>query len=79
MKKYLLTAVAAVTVSSQALAMSETLDTGYTETKYPIVLVHGFLGFEQLVGVMPGATKKGRVRKLWEAINELKRFKSCER
>lgn len=51
MKKYLLTAVAAVTVSSQALAMSETLDTGYTETKYPIVLVHGFLGFEQLVGV----------------------------
>ena len=51
MKKYLLTAVAAATVSSQALAMSETLDTGYTETKYPIVLVHGFLGFEQLVGV----------------------------
>ena len=51
MKKYLLTAVAAATVSSQVLAMSETLDTGYTETKYPIVLVHGFLGFEQLVGV----------------------------
>lgn len=51
MKKHLLTAVVAATVSSQALAMSETLDTGYTETKYPIVLVHGFLGFEQLVGV----------------------------
>ena len=51
MKKYLLTAVAAATVSSQVMAMSETLETGYTETKYPIVLVHGFLGFDQLVGV----------------------------
>ena len=51
MKKYLLTAVATAAMSAEVLAMSDTVETGYTETKYPIVLVHGFLGFEQLVGV----------------------------
>jgi triacylglycerol lipase len=51
MKKYLLMASAIFAFSADTHAMSETMTTGYTETKYPIVLVHGFLGFEQLVGV----------------------------
>jgi len=51
MKKYLLAAAIAATASAEVSAMSETMATGYTETKYPIVLVHGFLGFDQLAGV----------------------------
>lgn len=51
MKKYLLTAAMAATVSAEVSAMSETVETGYTETQYPIVLVHGFLGFDSMVGV----------------------------
>lgn len=51
-----LTALAAVSLTSmlcvsQAQAMSNTPSTGYTETKYPIVLAHGLYGFDKLLGV----------------------------
>lgn len=51
--KNLLTAaaLAATLMSSNVSAMSKTADTGYTETKYPIVLVHGFLGWDTMVGI----------------------------
>ena len=51
MKKYLLTAVVAATMSAEVSAMSETVETGYTETKYPIVLAHGLFGFDEILGV----------------------------
>ncbi len=52
MKKLLATAAtAAVLSSANVMAMSDSPDTGYTETKYPIVLVHGFLGFDSVAGV----------------------------
>jgi len=38
-------------VSVQALAMSKPPSTGYTETRYPIVLTHGLYGFDNLLGV----------------------------
>ena len=37
--------------SVPVMAMSETPQTGYTETRYPIVLVHGFLGFDSVLGI----------------------------
>lgn len=37
--------------TSVAQAMSDTPKTGYTETKYPIVLAHGLYGFDSLLGV----------------------------
>ena len=52
MKKLLTAAALAATLmSSNVSAMSKTADTGYTETKYPIVLVHGFLGWDTMVGI----------------------------
>ncbi len=36
---------------SQAQAMSEAPASGYTQTKYPIVLAHGLFGFDALLGV----------------------------
>ena len=51
MKKNMLATALALGISAEAVAMSDTPETGYTETRYPIVLVHGFLGFDQLVGV----------------------------
>ncbi|WP_430461264.1 lipase family alpha/beta hydrolase [Thalassolituus sp. LLYu03] len=52
MKKILsLVAFALTLMSTQVVAMSASPATGYTETKYPIVLVHGFLGFDSLLGV----------------------------
>lgn len=44
-------AVTGLLCASQAQAMSDTPDTGYTETKYPIVLAHGLFGFDKLLGV----------------------------
>lgn len=38
-------------VSGQAMAMSKPPSTGYTETKYPIVLTHGLYGFDSLLGI----------------------------
>lgn len=37
--------------ASLALSMSKPPSTGYTETRYPIVLTHGLLGFDSLLGV----------------------------
>jgi len=51
MKQLLATLALSVGVAAPAVAMSEAPATGYTETRYPIVLVHGFLGFEKLAGV----------------------------
>lgn len=52
MKKLLTTAaLAAALFSTNASAMSGTPATGYTETRYPIVLTHGFLGFDSIAGV----------------------------
>ena len=46
-KTLLALAVAAcLTVPTQATAA-----TGYTQTKYPIVLTHGMLGFDNLLGI----------------------------
>lgn len=38
-------------MTSQVAAMSDDSDTGYTETKYPIVLVHSLFGFDQILSV----------------------------
>ena len=41
-------------VSTAALAAAPVqaqLFSGYTETKYPIVLVHGFIGFDSIIGI----------------------------
>jgi len=43
--------VISLVVSTQALAMSKPPSTGYTETKYPIVLTHGLYGFDSLLGI----------------------------
>lgn len=52
MKKTLIAAaLAGALLSGNASAMSSTPATGYTETQYPIVLVHGFLGFDSVLGV----------------------------
>ena len=51
MKKQLLAAALSAAVSAPVCAMSDSPESGYTETRYPIVLVHGFLGFDQMVGV----------------------------
>lgn len=52
MKKMLTVAALAMAfLTGNASAMSSAPETGYTETKYPIVLVHGFLGFESILGV----------------------------
>ncbi|WP_430461265.1 esterase/lipase family protein [Thalassolituus sp. LLYu03] len=52
MKKLLATAALATLFSTaQVNAMSASADTGYTETQYPIVLVHGFLGFDSILGI----------------------------
>lgn len=39
-----------VALSSQAVGFSGDNDDGYTETKYPIVLVHGLFGYDTLAG-----------------------------
>lgn len=44
-------AMSAALASGQTMAMSDTPSNGYTETQYPIVLVHGFLGFDSVAGV----------------------------
>lgn len=41
----------AVLLAPQVQAMSETPETGYTETKNPIVLAHGLFGFDDILGV----------------------------
>ncbi|MAD43722.1 MAG: lipase [Oceanospirillaceae bacterium] len=52
MKKIIATAaLTAALASGQAMAMSSAPETGYTETRYPIVLVHGFLGFDSVLGI----------------------------
>ena len=51
MKKVFLATALAVSISGQAMAMSDTPETGYTETKYPIVLAHGLFGFDDILGV----------------------------
>jgi|TARA_R110001583_G_scaffold190838_1_gene355412 triacylglycerol lipase len=51
MKKTLLIAMLAFGISGLASAMSNNPDTGYTETKYPIVLVHGLFGFDEILGI----------------------------
>lgn len=56
MAKKLFSLVASVSAAgllfaSQAQAMSDTPETGYTETKHPIVLAHGLFGFDKLLGV----------------------------
>jgi triacylglycerol lipase len=38
-------------IISQAGAMSDKPVRGYTETEYPIVLVHGLFGFDQILGI----------------------------
>lgn len=53
-KALTLTAAVSMTTmlfAAQAQAMSDTPKTGYTETKYPIVLAHGLFGFDKLLGV----------------------------
>ncbi|MAY14153.1 MULTISPECIES: lipase family alpha/beta hydrolase [Thalassolituus] len=44
-------ALSAVLFSAQVSAMSATPESGYTATKYPIVLTHGLYGFDSLLGV----------------------------
>lgn len=51
MKKFLPIAIAGALFALQANAMSDTPDTGYTEAQYPIVLVPGFTGFDDILGV----------------------------
>ncbi|MDK2779115.1 MAG: triacylglycerol lipase [Pseudomonadota bacterium] len=52
MKKLLAAAAMAATLfAAQVSAMSDSAETGYTETKYPIVLVHGFLGWDTMLGI----------------------------
>jgi len=51
MKLKCLALAAAITVSAPTFSMSSTPETGYTETKYPIVLAHGLFGFDSLLGV----------------------------
>ena len=43
MKKWLLVLLCALPMLGQAA--------GYTQTRYPIVLVHGLFGFDKLLGV----------------------------
>lgn len=38
-------------LSAHSMAMSKPPSTGYTETKYPIVLTHGLYGFDSLLGI----------------------------
>ncbi|MES2264658.1 MAG: triacylglycerol lipase [Pseudomonadota bacterium] len=47
-----LVVAAALPLSAHALCISLTGACGYTKTKYPIVLVHGFLGFDH-IGIYP--------------------------
>ena len=51
MKVLIPTLALGLAVSAQTLAMSATPETGYTETKYPLVLVPGFSGFDTALGV----------------------------
>ena len=52
MKKFLTLMLCAFSfISMNASAMSSTPETGYTETKYPILLVHGFLGWDTMLGI----------------------------
>ncbi|KYN84117.1 lipase [Vibrio cidicii] len=51
-RKLLFAALWLVSVSSLAGTSAASLDqTGYTQTRYPIVLVHGLFGFDKLAGV----------------------------
>ncbi|KJR24914.1 MULTISPECIES: triacylglycerol lipase [Vibrio] len=51
-RKLLFVALWIVSVSSLAGTSAASLDqTGYTQTRYPIVLVHGLFGFDKLAGV----------------------------
>ena len=43
--------LASALLVTQAQAMSAAPSTGYTETKYPIVLAHGLFGFDDILGV----------------------------
>jgi len=52
MKKILtVSALIAVFFTGQVMAMSSAPEGGYTETKYPVVLVHGFLGFDSVLSI----------------------------
>ena len=46
-----ITLAGAVLLAPQVQAMSDTPETGYTETKHPIVLAHGLFGFDSILGV----------------------------
>ncbi|MAS25119.1 MAG: lipase [Oceanospirillaceae bacterium] len=52
MKKLMtIAALLSMTLSFHVSAMSAAPETGYTETRYPIVLVHGFLGWDTMLGI----------------------------
>ena len=46
-------AIAAGTLMTAAPAQAQLLENlfGYTKTKHPIVLVHGFIGFDNILGI----------------------------
>lgn len=46
-----ITLASAILLAPQVQAMSKAPETGYTETKNPIVLAHGLFGFDSLLGV----------------------------
>ena len=62
-KRGLRTVVCAALLGSSLLAPSVQAQSGYTQTQYPIVLVHGLFGFDSLLGVdyfygVPGALRR---------------------
>lgn len=69
-------ACAAALPAAQALAQSSTTSPTYAATKYPIVLVHGFMGFKDIFGVdyfykVPDALRKSGAKVYVAAVSEV--------
>lgn len=68
-----LTLASSLLIGAPAQAMSDTPESGYTETQYPIVLAHGLFGFDSLLGVdywykIPEALQKDGARVYLTAV-----------
>ncbi len=74
----LLLALGALTFGAPALSQATTTTNGptYAATKYPIVLVHGFMGFKEILGVdyfyqVPDALRKSGAKVYVAAVSEV--------